>query len=88
MQAYFYLQGVMDDLTIVSDNSLRFHPIQSKHSFIQSIYFFNLSCDSNSTVLFLFMTWAIFKVFVEFVTVLLLFYVLAGIFLAGKHVGS
>ena len=61
---------------------------ESKHSFIQSIYFFNLSCDSKSTVLFNFLTWTIFKVFVEFVTVLLLFYVLAGVFLARKHVGS
>ena len=56
MQAYFYLQGVTDDwllwfLTIVSDNSLRFHPIQrvSTHlfnQFISSIYPVTLSPPS------------------------------------------
>ena len=94
MQAYFYFQGVMDDLllwflTIVIENSLRFHLIQrvSTHlfsQFISSIYPVALSPQS----FFFFLTWTIFKVFVEFVTVLLLFYVLAGVFLARKHVGS
>ena len=34
-----------------------------------------------------FFMWTIFKVFIEFVTVLLLFYVFLGGFLAMKHVG-
>ena len=33
-----------------------------------------------------FLTWTIFKVFIEFVTILLLFYVV--VFLALRHVGS
>ena len=32
--------------------------------------------------------WTIFEVFIDFVTVLLLFYVLFGFFLAERHVGS
>ena len=48
-------------------------------SFISILFYFFLS-------FFFFLMWTIFEVFIEFVTILLLFYVL--VFLATRHVGS
>ena len=52
-----------------------------------SIYLSILTCIHTYLFFFkIFLMWTIFKVFIEFVTILFLFYVL--VFLAARHVGS
>ena len=51
-----------------------------------TFYFTALYKERENAFPFIFLTWTIFEVFIEFVKILFLFYVL--FFLAMKHVGS
>ena len=74
------------DPILASNNTFIFKsPVVPKLSFIASYFFFFFSPVFNLRsqaafrfvfVFFVFLMWTIFKVFIEFVTILLLFYVL------------